>query len=85
MNEKDFENYLRENLRLNRENNELLKKINARQLWARAGSMFYGLVILVILAIAAYFIVQNLPKIRQDFSIISSQVSAVSAGAAGAK
>ena len=76
MNDKDFENYLRENLRLNRENNDLLKKINARQMWSRAGSMIYAGIVLIVVLVVAYFIVKNLPQIKQDFSVISTGVSA---------
>ena len=85
MNDKDFENYLRENLRLNRENNEMLKKITSRQAWSRAGSALYSIIVLVVLVVAAYFIVKNLPEIRQDFSLISTQISTFTAAANGTK
>jgi len=75
MNDKDLENYLRENVRLNRENNELLKKINSRQKWSRNWTIFYWVVILGAAILGYYYAFPYFQDFKQQLSGVITEAS----------
>ena len=75
MNDKDLENYLRENVRLNRENNELLKKINSRQKWSRNWTVIYWVFILGAAALGYYYAFPYFQDFKQQLTGVITEAS----------
>jgi hypothetical protein len=73
----DIKKLLEENLKLSKENNELLKKVRAFQRWSQITKVLYWFVIILVAAGAFYFIQPYLGGILNLYSGGVSDIGSV--------
>lgn len=75
MNDQELEKILIQSLRLAKENNELLKKVNRRQKWARNWTVFYWVLLVGLAVTGYYFAFPYFQTVREQVVQFTSQVS----------